>query len=224
MKWRALPIGITLLIAGTVSAQSYPFAGPDRVFSPWTASDPFNWLYSPAYFGGAAGTSNETGTTTNINVDPYVFVAGMFDESITVQGMGAGISQTAQDDFQVLTNMDLSFNFANFNAVSYIPNSSTTVPGPHAVTVAYQFEAYSNYSTGQTINPSGTVAGNLIGSDGLTVDTDTATPQSASLNMPLSSTTNGVGSFRIKRTVTLTGNAPGDANYNSIGDLVVSIN
>jgi hypothetical protein len=138
--------------------------------------------------------------------------------------MGNGSSSNANSDIQVLTNMDLTFNLVNFNAVAFIPDSGTAVPGPHSVTVNYTFQAWSNYSTGQTIDNTGSATGTLLGSGALSVDNSTATPQNTTVGLPLASTTDGVGALRIVRNVTLTGQAPGDAAYTSIGDVVVTIN
>ena len=219
MRLRTLAIATLVTVAGAASAQL-----PGRVFSPWTTSNASTWTFDPAYPAGAAGTTDTQPTNTFINVDPYVFVGGLFDQAITVSGMGSGTSITANSDIQVLTNMDLTFYMANFNAVDYIPNGSTSVPGPDSVTVNYVFQAWSNYSTGQTIDNTGSATGSIIGSDTLTVDNSTVSPQSATVALPLASTTDGVAALRIVRQVSLTGQAPGDAAYTSIGDVVVSIN
>jgi hypothetical protein len=211
-------------MAVAAGAQTYPFTGPGRAFSPWTESNNFSWTFAPAYPAGAEGQNTSLVTNTFINVDPYVFVGGLFDAAITVQGMGAGTSSSTNNDIQVLTNMDLTFNLVNFNAIDFIPDSGTATPGTNSVTVNYTFQTYSNYSTGQTINNTGNATGSVLATGNLTVTNSTATPQSTSVGLPLASTTDGVGALRITRSVSLTGQAPGDASYTSIGDVVVTIN
>jgi len=224
MRLRTLAVVTLSAVAMAAGAQTYPFTGPGRAFSPWTASNSYAWSFSNAYPASASGQSATIPTNTFINVDPYVFVGGLFDAAVTVQGMGNGTSTSGINDIQVLTNMDLTFNLVNFNAVDFIPDSGTATPGLNSVTVNYDFQTWSNYSRGAVIDNTGSATGTQVGDGTLTVTNSTATPQSASVVLNLSQTTDGVGALRIVRSVSLTGLAPGDAAYTSIGDVVVTIN
>lgn len=213
-------------IAAVSNAQTYPFTGPGRAFSPWTASNPQSWTFAPAYPANAAGTTNNFQVTTNINVDPYVFVGGLWTDTVTVQGMGSGTSSVGTNNIQVLTNMNLSFDFTNFGAVTTTGGSGSATPGTDAISVAYTFQTWGDWSTGTTIDNTGTVAGTQVGSDStVTVTNSTASPLTApTLPLPLASTNNGVAGLAINRTVTVTGQLPGDRGYQSTGNVVVTIN
>jgi len=248
MKLRILAVAILAGAAVAAGAQTYPFTGPQRtfsgwtksndlnltigvpssgpgrVFSPWTASNSYDWTYSNGFPAGAQGQSTTVQIGTEVDTAIYVFVGGLVDASITVQGMGSGSSSTVNNDLQVLSNVDLTFDLVNFNAVSFTPDSGTATPGPNSVVVNYDFQAWSNYSTGETIDSTGNATGSELGDATLAVSNSTLTPQSATLGLNLSQTTDGVGTLRIVRSVSLTGLAPGDATYTSVGSVVVTVN
>jgi hypothetical protein len=214
------------LVSAMAMSQTYPFTGPTRTFSPWTASNPQSWTFAPAYPAAASGTSNVFTTTTYINVDPYVFVGGLWDDTVTVQGMGSGTSAPGANQIQILTNMDINFQFLNFGAVTAGPGTGTAVPGPNSITVNYNFVLFGDWTTGTTIDNTGAVQGPPVGAPAtLSVTNSTATPQSAGpLVLPLASTNNGVGGLIVGRNVAVTGQLPGDRQYVSTGNVVVTIN
>lgn len=223
---RLLSIAALATVASVSMAQTYPFTGPGRAFSPWTTSNQQSWTFAPAYPAGASGNFNTFTTTTYINVDPYVFVGGYWDDTVVVQGMGSGTSTEGDNDIQILTNMDLNFGFNGFGAVTQGPGTGTATPGTDSITVAYTMQLYGDWSTGQTIDPTGTVQGATVGAPtSFSVTNSTVgTMGGGPVTFPLASSNNGIGGLRVARTVSVTGQLPGDRQYVSSGSVVVTIN
>jgi len=223
---RLLTIAALATVASVSMAQTYPFTGPGRAFSPWTTSNNQSWTFAPAYPAGASGTSNVFTTTTYINVDPYVFVGGLWDDTVVVQGMGSGTSTQGNTNIQVLTNMDLNFQFAGFGAVTAGSGTGTATPGPNSISVTYALQVYGDWSTGTTIDNTGVCQGAAIGAPAnFTVTNSTVgTFGAGPVLFPLVLSNNGVGGVQVGRTVAVTGQLPGDRQYVSTGNVIVTIN
>jgi hypothetical protein len=150
----------------------------------------------------------------------------LWDAEVKVEGVGNGTSSATDNYIQILTNMDLSLSYNSFSAVALNNTANGTAAlsaDTPEVTVTYVFKLYSDWSTGATIDPTGTTTGSLLSSKTVTVD-NTAAASTVTDSLPLTSTSDGVAGLDIHRTVQVTGQLPGDNQYISTGAVTVSIN